>query len=244
MNLETIYLVEIEETRNNKILKSYKCCDLKELRDLDGKENYNYNPIGSLPFQLKFDRSFKKLEELTEQLRKERKEDKYFNELLDLILDTYNISYVNSEGKLTTNSLPIIVNRVYDNCLTPLNYEIRKKYIEKADPYGNKETVVYGIATILHRENVEKAFMSIAEKGEIDYRNLNTEIKFQTIRLNEMRFVDYYNDKFILRKFSPEEFLSLFPQTVAHYSRIYAGKGRPSLILGKTLKILNKILAP
>ena len=244
MSLETIYLVEIEETKNNKILKSYKCCDLKELRDLDGKENYNYNPIGSLPFQLKFDRSFKKLEELTELLRKERKEDKYFNELLDLILDTYNISYVNSEGKLTTNSLPIIVNRVYDNCLTPLNYEIREKYIEKADPYGNKETVGYGITTLIHREHAEKAFMMIAENGEIGYRDLDAEIKFQAIKLNEMRFVDYYNDKFTLRKFTPEEFLSWFPPIADRYSRIYTKKGRPSLILKKALTILDKILSP
>jgi hypothetical protein len=224
-----------------KLDKLYQCISLEELTNLDSVEDYEL--IASFPFNLEVDKEFKNIESFSSYLEKDLKEDAYFREMLDLILKTHKIPHVDSRGKKTTGSLYVAVDRACGKYLVPLDYTVDGQVVDKKDPYGTKETVVYGIVTLFHRENVGKAIMRISE-GEASLSSLDNETKGQMVKLNGMRFVDCKSGKFSLKEFTPEEFCSWLERTGSYCSIKYKLQGKPSMLLDKSIQILRNVRYP
>lgn len=105
-----------------------------------------------MPKNVSLKKKFANLQELLEYKKECYKiEDPSFLELLKLIGETYDIFYKNSRKPLY-----ISVEKAYKKCL------------EKYPNTGEIETVLFGIAELLHKEGVEGAFTIVVEDGEID----------------------------------------------------------------------------
>lgn len=57
-----------------------------------------------------------------------------------------------------------------------------------------------------------------------------------------MRFLEYHDGKFVVKKFSPKDFCTWFSRLGSYYSRKYKLEGKPSPLLDDAIRILNKVV--
>jgi hypothetical protein len=142
--------------------------------------------------------------------------------------------------KISYQSLCAGIESVYKDYLDLITkYFEGSKENKDEELYREGRTVLFGIAALLHREGLERAFLSAAEGG-IDFSKADSETKYKAMKLNEMRFLDYRDGKFVVRKLPPKEFCDWFSGIGSHYSRKYKMEGRPSPLLDKAINILNR----
>ncbi len=142
--------------------------------------------------------------------------------------------------QISYQSLCAGIESVYKEYLDLITkYLERSKRKKEEELYKEGRIVLFGIAALLHREGLEKAFLSAAEGG-IDFSKADRETKYQAIKLNEMRFLDYHDGKFVVRKLPPKEFCEWLSTLGSYYSRKYKLEGRPSPLLDKAINILNR----
>jgi|GEM_PF-3549471 hypothetical protein len=143
------------------------------------------------------------------------------------------------KAQVSYQSLCAGIESVYKEYLDLITKYFEESKKKEEELYREGRTVLFGIAALLHREGLERAFLSAAEGG-IDFSRADSETKHQAIRLNEMRFLDYRDGKFVIRKLRPKEFCDWLSGIGSYYSRKYRMEGKPSPLLDKAVSILNR----